>query len=68
MDKVNWVQILDKIVCISHSVYTLGKHINPIILPLAMDKYLVRLGSLTLVWQPVLEKKNSEFKPIEHCF
>ena len=34
---------------------------NPTILP-AVCK-LDRLGSLTLVWQPVLEKENYEFKP-----
>ena len=29
-----------------------------------MGKYLDRLGSLTKVGQPVLEKENSEFKPV----
>ena len=31
-------QILDETECISHSTNTLGKGMNPIILPLAMDK------------------------------
>ena len=31
---------------------------NPIILPPALGKSLGRLGSLTLVWQPVYEKEN----------
>ena len=32
MDMVTQVQILDKAVCISHSVNTLGKGMNPVIL------------------------------------
>ena len=32
------VQILDETDCISHSTYTLGKVMNPIILPPAMGK------------------------------
>ena len=32
------VQILDEIDCISHSTNTLGKGMNPVILPLAMGK------------------------------
>ena len=32
------VQILDETDCISHSTNTLGKGMNPIILPPAMDK------------------------------
>ena len=28
-----------------------------------MDKSWDKLGSLVFVWQPFLEKKNSEFKP-----
>ena len=38
MDTVIQVQILDSVVCISHSVNTLGKYMNPILLPPAMDK------------------------------
>ena len=38
MDTVTRVQILDKTDCISHSTNTLGKGMNPIILPPAMGK------------------------------
>ena len=38
MDMTTWVQILDETDCISHSANTLGKGMNPIILPPAMDK------------------------------
>ena len=38
MDMVTRVQILDETDCISHSTNTLGKGINPIILPPAMGK------------------------------
>ena len=38
MDTAAQVQILDEIDCISHSTNTLGKGMNPIILPLAMGK------------------------------
>ena len=31
-----------------------------------MGKLLVKLGSLTLVWQPLWEKVNFEYKPVEH--
>ncbi len=34
MDTATRVQILDKIDCISHSTNTLGKGMNPIILPI----------------------------------
>ena len=33
-----WVQILDETDCSSHSTNTLGKDMNPIILPPAMGK------------------------------
>ena len=36
MDTVTRVQILDETDCISHSTNTLGKGMNPIILPPAM--------------------------------
>ena len=65
MDSGTRVQILDEAVCISHSANNLGKSLNPIILPPAVDKLLGRLGSLTLVGWPVLEKENSEFKPLK---
>ena len=35
---VTQVQILDKTFCISHSINTLGKGMNPIILPQAVGK------------------------------
>ena len=38
MDTVIRVQILDETNYISHRTNTLGKGMNPIILPLAMDK------------------------------
>ena len=38
MDTVTWVQILDETDCISHSTNTLGKGMNPIILPPVMGK------------------------------
>ena len=38
MDTVTRVQILDETDCISHSTNTLGKDMNPIILPPAMGK------------------------------
>ena len=37
---------------------------NPIKLPLAMGK-IWQTGLLSLVWQPVSEKENSEFKPVK---
>ena len=38
MDTATQVQILDETDCISHSTTTLGKGMNPISLPPAMDK------------------------------
>ena len=38
MDTATWVQILDDTDSISHSTNTLGKSMNPIILPLAIGK------------------------------
>ena len=37
---------------------------NPTVFSLAKGKQ-DRLGSLTLVWQPVYEKENSEWNPIK---
>ena len=43
------------------------KDIHPLILLSTMSKYQVKLASL--VWQPVEEKENCEFKPVEfHLF
>ena len=38
MDMAIRVQIIDETDCISHNTNTLGKGMNPIILPLAMGK------------------------------
>ena len=38
MNMMTQVQVLDKAVCISHGAKTLGKGMNPIILPLTMGK------------------------------
>ena len=38
MDRVTRVQILDETDCTSHSTNTLGKGMNPIILPPSMGK------------------------------
>ena len=65
MDTATRVQILDETDCISHSTNTLGKGMNPIILPPAMDKYQGRQGSSALVRQLVQEKENSEFNPVK---
>ena len=58
MDTKNRVQTLDVAVCISHCTRTFDKGMNPIIFPLAMDKQLNRLVSLTLVWQLVKDEKS----------
>ena len=65
MEAATRVQFLDEAVCISYSTNTIGKGINPIILPPAMGKLKDRLGSLTLVWQLVKEKENSDIKLVK---
>ena len=45
--------------------YPLEKGMNPNIFSPTMGKLLGRLGFLILLWQPVLERENSEFKPIK---
>ena len=45
------VQVLDEAVCISHCTNNLG--MNPINLPLAMDKKWGKLGALIFVGQQV---------------
>ena len=65
MDTDTWIQILDEAVCISHNVNTLAKSMNTTILTPAMGKIVGQTGSLALVWQPVHEKENSEFKPVK---
>ena len=62
MDTVTRVQILDESDCISHSTSTLGKSMNPIILPPATKD---RLGSSALVRQLAYEKEYSESKPVK---
>ena len=42
------VQILDETHCISHSTNTLGKGMNPIILPPAMGKIVGQTGFFSL--------------------
>ena len=53
MDTATRVQILDDTDCISHSINTLGKGVNLIILPPGMGKQEDRLGSSALVRQLV---------------
>ncbi len=65
VDTTTRVQILDKPDYISYSTNTLGKGMNPNILPPAMGKQLGRLGSSALVRHLVQEKENSEFKPVK---
>ena len=50
MDLAIQVQIVDVSICILHS---LGKGKNP-----------TRLGDLIFVWQPVKDKENFGFKPV----
>ena len=52
MDSVTRAQILDETICILHSPHTLGKVMDPTILPPAMGKLLGKLGSFTLYRQP----------------
>ena len=61
MDAAIRVQILDEADCISHCTNSLGKDMNPSILPPAIS----RLNFLTLVWQLVYEKENFEFEPVK---
>ena len=60
MDTATRVQILDETDCISHSTNTLGKGMNPIILPPAMGKFLcdyVRNGYCKCVMTSTAESK-----------
>ena len=68
MVTVTQVQILDKAVSISHGTNTLGKGMNlTIVLPL-MDKIVGQTDSIILVWQPVYDKENTEFKSVKLGF
>ena len=64
---VTRVPILDEAVYISHSANILGKGMNPTIPSPVLGKCWGRLCSLTLVWQLVYEKENSEFKSVKLC-
>ena len=68
MNTVNLVQILDEDACISHNANTLNKGTYLAILPQAMAKQMDRWDFLTLVWQPLYKKENSELKPVKLCF
>ena len=59
------VQILDETDSLSHITNTLGKCMSPTTLPPASGNYSDRVVSLTLVWKPVGEKENLEFKPVK---
>ena len=48
MDTATRVQILDETDCISHSTNTLGKGMNPIILPPPMGKLVGQTGFFSL--------------------
>ena len=64
MDAATRDRTLDEADYSSHSTNTLGKFMNTVILHPAMDKLQGRLGSSTLVRQPI-KKENSEFEPIK---
>ncbi len=62
MDTSTSVQFLGKAVCILHSINTVGKGMNPTILPPAMG----RLGSLTL-YDNQSRRRKIEFKLVKLC-
>ena len=66
MDMMTRVQILDETDCISHSTNTLGKGMNPIILPPAIGKIVGQTRFFSLGEAASLEG-NSEFKPVKLC-
>ena len=61
MDTATQVQILDETDCISHITNTLGKGINPIILPPALGTIVGQNSFFSL------GEENSEFKPVKLC-
>ena len=65
MDTATRVQILDKTAYILHSANILEKGMNSTILPSVTGKLKDKQGSLTLVWQLVLEKEHFEFKSVK---
>ena len=52
--------------CISHHADSAWIDMNLNILPAVMDKYLTRLNSFTLAWQPIEKKEYFEFKSVKH--
>ena len=65
LDTVIRVQNLDDAVCISRKANTLGKGMNPNIVPLVMGKMEGRLNYFILVRQTIKEKEDSEFQPFK---
>ena len=59
MDTVTQIQTLDETFCTLHISNIFGKNMHTTILSPAIGKFQGRLGSLTLLLQPVLEKENS---------
>ena len=68
MDTATRVQIMKESVSVSHSADTFVKGMNStIVAPVKVT--IVRLADfLTLIWQPVPEKENSEFKTHKQLF
>ena len=58
------VQIQGEAVCISHNINTLQKCMTQ---PILWVNNRVDCFFLTLVWQPVEEKENSEFEAVVLC-
>ena len=58
IDSANRFLILDEAFCVSLRAHALRKCMNPSLLPLAIDKFKGRLGSLALERQPNFEKEN----------
>ena len=65
MDVAIRVQILNEAIFISHIAHTLRKGIKSTILPLDRSKEGNTRSSLTLIWQPIKERENSEFGPVK---
>ena len=61
----NQVKIQDQIVYTSHGANTLGKNMNPSILPPTMGKIIEQFGIFNFGIATVLEKENSLFKPVK---
>ena len=65
MDMVTQVQNLDEPVWISYWADNNGKCMNPTILPPAIGVLKSILGSLMILWKPVIEKVSSDFKLVK---